>query len=473
MGAPGQSVALVSEMDCAVRSPEFDLKNYDPEWLHQSGIKPDMIERYHVIPLAKDKHTLQLGVSDLTRHEAVSAIAFHTGLHIQPVFVEEEALNRIISTLCQPNILYSQLESALAKLTPKEEKYNTVDHTDFSDAPLIDFVNQLIQDAVKNNVSDIHIEPQEHQCRIRFRRDGLLYEAAMIPLHLAAQVNTRLKILSHLNIAEKRLPQDGRIKIQTGNKIDIRINTCPVLYGEKIVLRLLDAKDSALSIPRLGMTDEQSKLYLEKLSRSQGLILVTGPTGSGKTMTLYSALHHLNRIEKNIATVEDPVEIELSGINQVNIHPRIGLDFSAALRTLLRQDPDIVMIGEIRDKETAIIALQAAQTGHLVLSTLHTNNAAESIARLQSMGITSQEITDTTTLIIAQRLVRTICYHCKNIKNGCGHCRQGYSGRTGIFELFPLEKEEHHDYLKLWDAGLLKVKEGITTYEELTRVLDK
>lgn len=459
-----------------MRRPKFDLNNYNPEWLHETKIKPEIIERYHVIPLHRDEHTLHLGLSDLTNHEAISAIAFHTGLRIHPVQVDEEALNRIINTHCKPNILYSQLETALAKITPIEEKTNQNDH--LADGPVIEFVDQLIKDAVSKHVSDIHIEPHEQHCRIRFRRDGLLYDAASIPLHLATQVNTRLKIMSHLNIAEKRMPQDGRLKIHASTKIDIRINTCPVLFGEKIVLRILDAKDSALAIPSLGMTNDQQNLFLDKLSSSQGLILVTGPTGSGKTMTLYSALHHLNQTEKNISTVEDPVEIELSGINQVNVNQRIGLDFSTILRTLLRQDPDILMIGEIRDKETATIALQAAQTGHLVLSTLHTNNAAESISRFRSMGITAHEIINTASLIIAQRLVRTLCSHCKQSGNlphekGCEHCRQGYAGRIGIFELLTLKTDNHHDYMRLREAGKLKVKDGITSNHELIRLLGK
>lgn len=453
-----------------MRNLEFDLKNYDPEWLHQSQIKPEIIERYHVIPLHQDEHILHLGMTDLTNHEAISAIGFHTGLRIQPVLVNKDALNKIINTLCRPNILYSQLETALAKITPTEEKNSMSDHLDSNDGPVIEFVDHLIKDAVAKHVSDIHIEPFENQCRIRFRRDGMLYNAALIPLHLATQVNTRLKIMSQLNIAEKRMPQDGRFKVYAGKKIDIRINTCPVLFGEKIALRILDAKDSALAIPSLGMTGDQQTLFIDKLARSHGLILVTGPTGSGKTMTLYSALHHLNQTEKNISTVEDPVEIELSGINQVNINPRIGLNFSTILKTILRQDPDIIMIGEIRDKETASIAVQAAQTGHLVLSTLHTNNASEAISRLQSMGISAYEFANITSLIIAQRLVRTLCAHCKHM-DGCEYCCHGYTGRTGIFELLPVEQDKQYDYLKLWDAGMRKVNGGITTHAELIRVL--
>lgn len=278
---------------------------------------------------------------------------------------------------------------------------------------IINYVNELFANAINNSISDIHIEPFEHHCRIRFRRDGLLHEAASLPPHLSTQIIARLKIMAELNIAEKRLPQDGRIKTFHHNKIDIRINTCPTLFGEKIVLRLPSCNQASLNIQTLGTTEQQTAQLLHSLSKPQGLILVTGPTGSGKTMTLYSALQHLNTIEKNISTIEDPVEIQLDNINQINIRPHIGLNFATALRTLLRQDPDIIMLGEIRDHETAIIAVQAAETGHLVLSTLHTNSAIESLSRLHSLGISPYHLIHSTSLIIAQRLVRKLCVHCK------------------------------------------------------------
>src|SRR3990167_11373159 len=278
---------------------------------------------------------------------------------------------------------------------------------------VIQVVNRLLQDAILNHASDIHIEPYHQHCRIRFRSDSLLHEVATFPSPLAMQMITRLKIMANLNIAERRLPQDGHISLQNDHKIDIRISTCPTLFGEKIVLRLLNSSAIKSDIHQLGLTDTQQQLFLNKLKQPQGLILVTGPTGSGKTITLYSALHYLNKPEKNISTVEDPVEIQLPGINQVNINTKINLHFSTVLRTLLRQDPDIIMIGEIRDPETADIAIQAAQTGHLVLSTLHTNSAIETLTRLHAMKILAYNLAGSLSLIIAQRLIRTLCAHCK------------------------------------------------------------
>jgi type IV pilus assembly protein PilB len=340
---------------------------------------------------------------------------------------------------------------------------------DITDAPVIEFVDELIQNAILQHVSDIHIEPYNNHCRIRYRRDGLLSETATISTHLSNQVCMRLKIMSHLNIAEKRLPQDGRMHILDKKKIDIRINTCPTLFGEKIALRILDTKSQPLSIETLGMTKEQLSLFQHYLAKPQGLIIVTGPTGSGKTITLYSALHYLNTIEKNISTIEDPIEIELMGINQISINPKIGFDFQSALRTLLRQDPDILMIGEIRDKETANMAVQAAETGHLVLTTLHTNNAATAISRLESLGVNTSHLLQSTPLIIAQRLIRSHCTMCRGAK--CEHCLQGYAGRTGIFELLMPSNTNSHCNLSLLDSGLLKVANDISSMSEITRVL--
>lgn len=330
----------------------------------------------------------------------------------------------------------------------------------------IAFVEQLLKEAGIKKASDIHIEPRQNDYRIRLRIDGLLYELANISTSLALQIITRLKLLANLNIAEKRLPQDGRI-VHPQFNIDIRISTCPFLHGEKIVLRILDTRKSNISIHTLGMTEEQVELYQKSLNKSQGLILVTGPTGSGKTTTLYAALHYLNTNEKNISSVEDPVEIELRGINQVNVNPLIGLDFPSALKHLLRQDPDIIMIGEIRDRETAIIALQAAQTGHLVLSTLHTNSAYEAIARLNGMNIPSW-LTHTASLIIGQRLLRKRCQFCED---GCDQCIKGYKDRVGIFEFLSPPFHIKTTQNQLRNEGLKKVSNGITNLSELTRVL--
>ncbi len=489
------------------RLPVFDLNEYDYSWLRHSVIHPELIYRYRVVPLKCENNILCLGITDPTNQDAIAAIAFHTGLRIQPYLVSETGLDRIINRHCQSILLTSQLESALAKISPVEEKSSQYEITENDDGPVSEFVQCLIRDALENQVSDIHIEPYHQHCRIRFRRNGLLYAAADTPPHLAARIITRLKIMAGLNIAERRLPQDGRLYLRE-SRVDIRLNTCPTLHGEKLVLRILDANIN-LDITRLGMQRAQTELFLSRLNQPQGLILVTGPTGSGKTVTLYSALHHLNQIEKNISSVEDPVEIELPGVNQININPRIGLDFAAVLRTLLRQDPDIIMVGEIRDIETATIAMQAAQTGHLVLSTLHTNNAAETIIRLQSMGISACHFITSVSLIMAQRLIRKLCQHCKQPDStssrlldkqlpdpphtiyrahGCEHCHQGYQGRTGIFELIPITDKiaqciqspassmdiqsiiRDEKWMLLWEAGLDAVKSGITSYAELLRV---
>lgn len=484
--------------------PVFDLKNYDISELNKSLIKIELIYRYRIIPLNQGEDILYLGISDPTNYTAISAISFHTGLPIHLMLVDEAKLDKIINQHSASTNLGSQLESKLAKITPVEDKSSPYEITE-DDGPISEFVDKLIGDAIAKNVSDIHIEPYSSHCRIRFRRDGLLYEAATIALHLATRIITRLKIMSNLNIAERRLPQDGRLHLQHESKIDIRINTCPTLFGEKIVLRILDANKITLHIDTLGFNETQKQLFLSKLKQPHGLILVTGPTGSGKTVTLYSALHYLNKIEKNISSVEDPIEIDFFGINQVNVNPNIALDFSTTLRTFLRQDPDIIMVGEIRDRETANIAMQAAQTGHLVLSTLHTNNAIDTLLRLQSMGASTYHIIHSVSLIIAQRLIRKLCNHCKqvdthhhnlNLANclvyqpiGCEHCNNGYQGRTGIFELLPMTEEiadlilnhaptthlsnviQNENWMLLWEAGLEKIKNGQTSYLELIRVL--
>lgn len=477
--------------------PVFDLTNHDFSNLQDTQnnlINTDLILRYRIIPLYRDPHTLYIGISDPTNLAMISAIGFHTGLSIQPMLVCEARLDGILTSLSRSNRLGSQLESALLKITPVEDKSSNYDTSDHDDGPISEFVDNLIHNAIDQNVSDIHIEPFTQHCRIRFRRDGLLCEAAVTPPHFAARLITRLKIMAHLNIAERRLPQDGRLQLQPSSLMDVRINTCPTLFGEKVVLRILDPGKIKLDIDSLGFTSFQKKLFLSRLTQPQGLILVTGPTGSGKTITLYSALHFLNNIEKNISSVEDPVEIEFPGINQVNINPRIGLDFAVVLRSFLRQDPDIIMIGEIRDTQTATIAMQAAQTGHLVLSTLHTNSAIETIVRLQSMGIAAYQFISAVSLIIAQRLVRKLCHYCKQPDQqfykpkGCEHCYQGYHGRTGFFEFIPVTEKiaalimsgantvqlldviRKEPWLLLWDAGMELVQQGVTSYAELSRV---
>ncbi|SRR5579883_84501 len=470
--------------------PVFEGKNYNATWLQDPIMKPELICHYRAIPLHQDQKYLAVGITDPTDHTTLTSISFHTGLRIRPMLMAEADVEKIIQTYVLPQRLHAQVESALSKITLMEEQpvfYQ--ENPEQNDEPIIELVDRLIQDAITKRASDIHIEPYEQSCRIRFRCDGLLHETTTLPLPLAARVTTRLKIMANLNIAERRLPQDGRIQLRHPEKMDIRVNTCPTLFGEKVVLRILNIKHSQLDIQALGMTDTQKQLFLEKLAQPQGLILVTGPTGSGKTITLYSALHYLNQIEKNISTVEDPIEIELNGINQVNINLPIGLDFSTVLRTFLRQDPDIIMVGEIRDADTAAIAIQAAQTGHLVLSTLHTNSAAETITRLQSMGIPAYHLIHSISLIIAQRLLRKLCPHCQQPPLGCEHCLQGYQGRMGIFELIPMTDTlaqlilssaslaqlttqiKTEGWMLLEEAGWQKVHAGMTTKEEVMRVV--
>ncbi|MDX3772530.1 ATPase, T2SS/T4P/T4SS family [Chromatiaceae bacterium AAb-1] len=381
---------------------------------------------------------------------------------------------------------------------------------------VIDFINQVLQQALQYSASDIHIEPGEKHCRIRLRIDGALYILSQLPVALSGRLTARIKVMSQLDIAEKRLPQDGRFQLNLpgGQTADSRVSTLPALWGEKVVLRLLNPDNTLPPLEQLGFTAEQLQHYRQQLSKPQGLILVTGPTGSGKTVSLYSGLQLLNHPDINIATAEDPVEITLTGVNQVQINPRIGLSFAASLRAFLRQDPDIIMVGEIRDTETAEIAIKAAQTGHLVLSTLHTSSAAETLNRLQQMNIAPYNLASAVTLIMAQRLVRCLCPHCKipeplpvaaltaqgfsaaqasqlNLFRaaGCQHCINGYKGRTGIYEVMPVSRNiaalvlqqadaqqiaaqaQQEGMLSLWAAALQKVAAGITSLNEINRVL--
>ena len=467
-----------------INTTYFDLSNYNSSWLEQPYITTELMHRYRILPLWHKENHFYIAIADINQHATIAALRFHTGMQIHALLVDKNQLDKLLQTYLNP--LTSQIETTLAKITIADS-HAIQDDPDDNDEPVIEFVTRMINDAKDKHISDIHIEPYETTCRIRFRRDGLLYEAATLPLSLSTRVIARLKLLANLNIAERRKPQDGRIHLSSENKIDIRINTCPTIFGEKMVLRFMSQKNIRLDLDLLGLDEIQKQLFLDKLSRPQGLILITGPTGSGKSTTIYSALQYLNKIEKNISSVEDPVEIELTGINQVNVNPKIGLDFAAVLRTFLRQDPDIIMIGEIRDRETAQIAFQAAETGHLVLATLHTNSAAETLTRLSSMGVATYHLTTISPLIIAQRLLRKLCKHCRQIQPllndklkayqamGCNECHQGYNGRIGIFELLTLDTtsptEQQHNLNALWQAGIQKVRAGETSYQELIRVL--
>lgn len=499
-------------LDCCARHfglPIFALENFQPEEKELRQLDEELVRRYHLIPLGRQGQLLQVGLSDPSERSALDALTFHTGLMLNPLLVNEESLSRYIDRHYNQIRNESLQVNVLQKIIPDETKTWTMETNTSHEEPIIQFVDHMIHHAQQQGASDLHIEPYEHAARIRYRQDGLLYEIAHIELHLASRVITRLKVLADLDISERRLPQDGRFKINTRHHktIDVRLSSCPTLHGEKIVLRLLDNSRLTLSLDTLGLTIAQKTLFLNKISQPQGLILVTGPTGSGKTMTLYSALDYLNSIEKNILTVEDPVELQIDGINQVHINPKAGLDFTAALRAFLRQDPDIIMVGEIRDRETAEIAVQAAQTGHLVLSTLHTNGAAETLTRLISMRIPSYQLTSTLTLIVAQRLLRKLCSFCKQEETkpafaldaeqktqlfrayGCNHCRQGYQGRTAIFECLSLSETliqramkirdraslikaaQAEGFITLREIGLEKIREGETSFAELNRVL--
>jgi len=392
----------------------------------------------------------------------------------------------------------------------------TADSNSDDDAPIVKYINKVLLDAVRKGASDLHFEPYEKKYRIRFRIDGILYEVATPPVNLSSRFSARLKVMARLDIAERRLPQDGRIKLKLAKNrsIDLRVSTLPTMWGEKVVLRILDSSAASLNIEMLGFDDKQKQLYLSTLAKPQGMILVTGPTGSGKTVSLYTGLNILNTSECNISTAEDPIEINLTGINQVQINPKAGLTFAGALRSFLRQDPDVVMVGEIRDLETAEIAIKAAQTGHLVLSTLHTNSSAETLTRLLNMGVPAFNVASSVTLIMAQRLARRLCPHCKQPHKipdselldmgymidevsagitlykpvGCSECSNGYKGRVGIYEMMPMSEgianlimdggnslqiaqmAINEGMMTLYRSGLEKARIGLTSLAEVNRV---
>lgn len=481
---------------------QLPVLHLDPHFkpdMNQAILSAELMQLHRVILLGKENHTIKLAISDPTNHTALNAIRFHTSCTLSLNLISEEILENIIEKYFSP-IPFKKNLALLNQISPEETLSIPREKNIDEDEPLIQFANNLIKNAIQQSASDIHIEPQRDHYRIRYRQDGILQKITEIPMQSGARLIARLKVLAKLDIAERRLPQDGRFHL---HHIDIRLSTCPTLFGEKIVLRLLDTHHTALDIETLGFTEDQRQVFLQKISQPQGLILVAGPTGSGKTVTLYSALQHLNTLQKNISTAEDPIEIQLSGINQVNINPKIGLHFSTILKTFLRQDPDILMVGEIRDQETAEIAIQAAQTGHLVFSTIHANNVYESLVRLQSMGIPTYHLLHSIALLISQRLVRKLCVHCKQLNMisaadlielgfhldhanaidiyraaNCAECNQGYQGRTGIFELLPiteditqLENIHHKKISSLRQIGFEKIKSGITSIAELNRVI--
>jgi type IV pilus assembly protein PilB len=463
------------------------------------------------------QNTLYIAMSDPTNVSALEDFGFSFSMHTEALLVEESKLNEAIETLLDDGT--SSLEDMGSiddiEIDETESRLDQAQAAD-DDAPIVKYINGILGDAVKKGASDLHFEPYEKKYRIRFRVDGILHEVASPPVNLANRFSARLKVMSKLDIAERRLPQDGRIKLKISNKrnIDLRVSTLPTMWGEKIVMRILDSSAASLDIDKLGYTDEQKAKYMNALSKPQGMILITGPTGSGKTVSLYTGLNILNTVERNISTAEDPVEINLTGINQVQINNKAGLTFASALRSFLRQDPDIVMVGEIRDLETAEIGIKAAQTGHLVLSTLHTNSAAETLTRLLNMGVPAFNIASSVSLIIAQRLARRLCEHCKAPLQmsdpeltelgfkpehlaekqhlckpvGCNKCTDGYKGRVGIYEVMEMSDElgriilSDGNAMQIADAAvdqgmhtlrqsaIKQALNGVTSLNEVTRV---
>ena len=506
-------------------APLLDLDAIQPDLETVRIVSEKMLRKHRVLPLVKRGKKLFLAISDPTNLHALDEVKFATGFSIEAIVVEEDKLNQLLSRSLEqvdtsmPELAGDDFEMDGLEVTAgdDEDPAKDIDRSDaVDDAPIVRFINKVMLDAIKRGASDIHFEPYERSYRIRFRLDGVLKEIATPPVQLAVKMAARLKVMSRLDIAERRVPQDGRIKmkISKNRAIDFRVSTCPTLFGEKIVMRILDPSSAMLGIDSLGYEPFQKQLYMDALARPHGMILVTGPTGSGKTVSLYTGLNILNTEDTNISTAEDPVEIMLPGINQVNINPKVGLTFAGALRAFLRQDPDVIMVGEIRDLETAEIALKAAQTGHLVLSTLHTNDAPKTLTRLVDMGVKPYAIATSVSLIIAQRLARRLCNSCKaplkvpaealrkegfseeEIANGlqvfgpvgCSNCTDGYKGRTGIYEVMPVSEEIGRIIMGggsvleiksqairegVWglrQAGLNKVRLGVTSLDEINSV---
>ncbi|MCK5263507.1 MAG: type IV-A pilus assembly ATPase PilB, partial [Gammaproteobacteria bacterium] len=453
--------------------PVFDLNALDMEAIPKDLVSDKLIEKHHALPLYKRGNRLYIGISDPTNLAAIDDIKFQTGSNTEAVLVEVDKLSRIIEKMLdEDDGMDDMMDDGLEDLEfdeTDEDQNKDVDDSAIDDTPVVKFINKMLLDAIKKGASDLHFEPYEKRYRVRFRIDGVLREVASPPVALNMKLCARLKVMSKMDTAERRVPQDGRIKLKISkNKaIDFRVNTCPTLFGEKIVLRILDPSSASLGIDMLGYEPDQKDLYMNALSNPYGMILVTGPTGSGKTVSLYTGLNILNTEDTNISTAEDPVEINLEGINQVNVNEKVGMTFEAALRAFLRQDPDIIMVGEIRDLATAEIAIKAAQTGHMVMSTLHTNDAPLTLARLVNMGVPPFNIAAAVNLIIAQRLGRRLCEKCKTVEDlpnnvleeegftaeqikakptlykavGCDACDKGYKGRVGIYQVMPISEE--------------------------------
>lgn len=497
----------------------IDLDTIDVLQIPSCLIDKNLQQKYQILPLWQDKKKLGLVLVDPTQQLVFDTIRFTTGLMLEYKIADEKKLVALLKKVI--SLKKQTISRVIGVNRDKEAQLKEINNLDSSfnnsssdDLTIINYVYKFLIDAITRNASDIHIEPYQEQLEIRFRIDGLLYSIVVLPKHLIPRVITRLKIMSQLDIAERRIPQDGRFQVKDryGRNVDCRLSTCPTIHGEKLVIRILDSNKMLLEIDKLGMNRKQIGEFITALKSPHGMILVTGPTGSGKTITLYTAFSFLKKPTVNISTVENPIEIILPGINQVNINPAIGLNFACVLRAFLRQDPDIIMVGEMRDQETAEIGIKAAQTGHLVLSTLHTNSAIESLIRLENMNIPTYNIVASVNLIIAQRLVRRLCTQCKieeqlpekflfklnlipdpNIKiftaRGCSQCTDGYKGRTGIFEILTLTEEmkkiilEKNNVLEikefaqkqgmqtLYLSALEKLKQGEISLLEMKRII--
>lgn len=517
---PANVIAQIASVEFGL--PYFDLLSMDQEQIPYLALKSEAIENSMALPLFQRGNKLFVAVSDPSNLQILDDIKFQTGTYPEAIIVEDDKLMTVATAVVTHGELsdlsdISDESLELLDISTDKELEATDGVGGKDDAPIVRFVNKMLLDAINIGVSDIHFEPYEKNYRVRFRLDGILREHARPPVNLGNRLATRIKVMAQLDISERRLPQDGRFKLRLTKQrfIDFRVSTCPTMYGEKLVLRILDPTSAQMGIDSLGYEPFQKEIFLRNIWRAQGMVLATGPTGSGKTVSLYTALNILNIPMHNISTAEDPVEINVPGINQLNVNLKAGLDFSAALRAFLRQDPDIIMVGEIRDLETAEIAIKAAQTGHMVLSTLHTNTAADVLSRLINMGIPAYNVATSISLIIAQRLCRVLCPRCKRAINipkptlleigfseqeieskeltifepvGCHHCQDGYKGRTGIYEVMEISKEMSQiimsggnalDIAKqsaiegnwtLRQSGLNKIRMGITTIDEIMKI---
>ncbi|MGB8635000.1 MAG: type IV-A pilus assembly ATPase PilB [Rhodanobacteraceae bacterium] len=518
--ADSAAVAMANSQEFGV--PLFDVNALDLKQVPIELVSEALINKHKALPLYKRGNRLFVGVADPTQFHSLDEIAFHASCSVEPVLVDAKDLERVTeqalndkSTTIEGMDGDDGLEGLSVESESGSDAESGVDTGGKDDAPVVKFVNKMLVDAIRRGASDIHFEPYENQYRVRLRMDGILMKVANPPRQLAPRISSRLKVMSSLDIAEKRIPQDGRLKLNLSKTkaVDFRVSTLPTLFGEKVVLRILDGSAARMGIDKLGYEEDQKKLYLDAIHKPYGMVLVTGPTGSGKTVSLYTALNILNDATRNISTVEDPVEIRVDGVNQVQQNTKRGMTFAAALRSFLRQDPDVIMVGEIRDLETAEIAIKAAQTGHMVLSTLHTNDAAQTIARLMNMGVAPFNITSSVSLVIAQRLARRL-HDCKQplqlpaaalLKEGfsqaeidaglslfspgdCHGCNVGYKGRVGIYEVMPMSPEIQQVVLEggnamqiakvareqgihdLHASALLKVRNGITDLTEINRV---